>query len=307
MATDVSRAARAGNLYDRYQRRLAPYIFISPFYILFVVFFVGPVLFGLYTSFTEWTGLGWPRWVGLRNYVFMLTVDDVFNQAFVNSVIYVVGNQLLVIPTGLVAALALNAAWLRFKDAFRVIYFIPVLTTGVVVSIVFTLLYSKDYGFLNFVIRVLGFPPVDWVGDPIAAKIAIIIVMIWRRFGFTMVFFLAGLQSIPHEIIEAAMVDGANRWQVFRYVTLPLLRPIILFVLITGIIGAFQTFEEPFLITQGGPSNATLSLAQYLYGQGFAFGRLSYAATVGVALFAIIFVLSFIQMRWFGALRDEET
>jgi ABC-type sugar transport system permease subunit len=291
--------------YNRYQRKIAPYAFVAPFFLLFTIFFIGPVIFGIYTSFTEWSGLGWPKWTGLKNYAFMLTIDDVFRQAFINSIYYVLGNQILVIPVGLFAAVALNSRLIRFKDFFRTVYFLPVLTTAVVVSIVFGLLYSKDYGLLNYIIRAFGFYPLDWVGDPNLAKVSVIIAIVWRQFGFTMVFFLAGLQSIPQEITEASMVDGANRTQVFWHITLPLLRPIILFVLITGTIGAFQIFEEPFLITNGGPENASISLAQYLYTQGFSYGRMSYASTIGVALFIIIFVLSFIQIRWLGALRDE--
>jgi multiple sugar transport system permease protein len=302
------RPSGEGNLsfYDRHQRKLAPYLFVAPFFVLFVVFFVGPILFAVYASFTKWSGFGWPQWTGLTNYVFMLTLDTTFWKSLENTAVYVVANQVMVIPVALVAALALNAGWLRFKDAFRIIYFIPVFTTGVVVAIVFGLIYSKDYGFLNFAIRSVGFAPVDWVGDPTSAKIAIIVVMIWRRLGFVMIFFLAGLQAIPRYIVEAAMVDGADRWAIFRQVTLPLLRPIVLFVLITGIIGAFQTFEEPFLITGGGPSNETLSLAEYLYNRAFTDGSLGYASTVGMALFFIIFIFSYVQVQWLGAFRDED-
>lgn len=293
------------NLYDRYQRKLAPYVFIAPFFVLFIIFFLAPILFAIYSSFTQWSGFGWPTWTGLKNYQFMLTIDNVFSLAFINTCIYVIANQVLVIPAGLLAALAFDAAWLRFKDAFRMIYFLPVFTTGVVVAIVFGLIYARDYGFLNYAIRLVGLAPVDWIGDPFWAKVAIIIVMIWRRLGFVMIFFLAGLQAIPHYIVEAAMVDGANRLDIFRHVTLPLLRPIVLFVLITGIIASFQTFEEPFLITGGGPSNQTLSMAQYLYDKAFVDGSMGYASTIGMALFVIIVVFSYIQVQWLGAFREE--
>jgi multiple sugar transport system permease protein len=292
--------------YDRYQRRLAPYVFIAPFYILFVAFFLGPILFGLYTSFTEYTGIGAPRFTGLRNYTFMIFVDKSFQRAFVNTAYYVVAYVILVIPVGLLLALAMNNAWLRLKDVFRSVYFIPTWISGVVVAIIFGLLYGQDYGFLNFIVRSLGFEPVYWVTDPIVAKLSITFVMIWRGFGFVMVFFLAGLQAIPRELIEAAMVDGAGRWSGFRHVTLPLLKPMILFVLVTGIIGAWQIFEEPYLITSGGPAEATTSLAMYQYATGYARGRLGYASTIGVALFVIIFIFSYMWLRWFGATREEE-
>ena len=301
-----ARAPRAAHVrwWARNQRRVAPYIFISPFYILFVLFLAGPAVFAFLLSFTAWNGVDVIRAVGVANYAHLLT-DGSFGLSIVNTLWYMFSSLFVVCPLALVLALVLNSGLVRGKWLFRTIYFIPAVTSVVAIAIMFLLLYDKDYGLINAGLQAVGLPTVDWLGDPTMAKIAVIGLIIWRWTGFIMIYFLAGLQAIPREMHEAAWVDGANRWQSFLHVTIPLLRPVILFVAVIVLIGSAQVFEEPYILTRGGPADATLSIVEYLYRQGFEFLRLGYASAIGVALFVAIFALSLLQMRFLGAFRED--
>ena len=297
------RAARGG-WWARNQRRVAPYIFISPFYILFVLFLAGPALFAFLLSFTAWNGVDVIRAAGVANYANLLA-DGSFGLSIVNTLWYMFSSLFVVCPLALVLALVLNSGLVRGKWLFRTIYFIPAVTSVVAIAIMFLLLYDKDYGLINAGLQAVGLPTVDWLGDPTMAKIAVIGLIIWRWTGFIMVYFLAGLQAIPREMHEAAWVDGANRWQAFLNVTIPLLRPVILFVAVIVLIGSAQVFEEPYILTRGGPADATLSIVEYLYREGFEYLQLGYASAIGVALFVAIFALSLLQMRFLGAFRED--
>jgi multiple sugar transport system permease protein len=301
-----ARAPRAAHVgwWARNQRHVAPYIFISPFYILFVLFLAGPAVFAFLLSFTAWNGVDVIRAVGLANYASLLT-DGSFGLSIANTLWYMFSSLFLVCPLALVLALVLNSGLVRGKWLFRTMYFIPAVTSVVAIAIMFLLLYDKDYGLINAGLQAVGLPTVDWLGDPTMAKIAVIGLIIWRWTGFIMIYFLAGLQAIPREMHEAAWVDGANRWQSFLHVTIPLLRPVILFVAVIVLIGSAQVFEEPYILTRGGPADATLSIVEYLYRQGFEYLQLGYASAIGVALFVAIFALSLLQMRFLGAFRED--
>ena len=289
------------------QQKIAPYVFIAPFYLLFAIFFLYPSVSALVLSFTRWNGMGQPEFIGMRNYIRMFN-DEAFFQASANTAIYAAASLFIVIPLALVIAVMLNAKTLRWKSLWRAMYITPVVTSTVAITLVFQILYNKDSGLLNAMLSGIGLGPIDWLGDPTWAKIAIIILIIWRSTGLLTVYFLAGLQSIPQSLYEAAAIDGANTWQLFRNITVPMLRPIILFVSIIVMLGALQIFDEPQVLMRGsgGPANSTLSLVQYLYLRGFSRLRLGFASAVGTVLFAATFILSLIQLQRFGVFRGED-
>jgi multiple sugar transport system permease protein len=291
--------------------RLAPHLtgwaFAAPFVLIFLIFLALPILASLLLSFTgfglanlrDWFGADW---VGFDNYT-RLVDDETFLKAARNTLIFVVFGVPLTLALGLVAALGLNQALGRFQGLFRVGYYLPVVTSIVAIAVIWRYLLHPDYGLVNAALGNVGIDPVNWLGQSSTALGSIIALGVWRNFGFDMVIFLAALQGINPALLEAARVDGATPWQVFVRVTLPLLRPVILFLAIITSSGYLQLFEEPFVMTGGGPLNSTLSVSMYVYQQGFNFFNLGYASAVAYALFMAIVVLAVIQFR---LLRSEE-
>ena len=290
--------------WQRNQRRLAPYLFISPFYILFLIFFLFPVVFAFYLSLHSWNGIDVIRWVGLGNFLDMVR-DPVFMQALRNTAAYSGAALFVIAPAALLLAVALNSRIVRGRHLLRTIYFTPIVTSTVAISIVFLTLYSRRSGLLNRALDLVGLPAIDWLGTTEWSKIAVLGLVAWRSTGFQSVYFLAGLQNIPQSITEAAMVDGANRWQIFWHVTIPMLRPVIIFVAVITLNGSVQIFDEPYMLTRGGPVESSLSLANYLYRSGMEYIRLGYASAIGVTIFALIFLFSWLQMRSFGVFRED--
>ncbi|PZT70781.1 sugar ABC transporter permease [Streptomyces sp. SW4] len=289
----------------RRQRTWAPYVFISPFYLLFGLFMLVPILVGLYLSCTEWAGLGTPQWVGLRNYRDLLS-DASFWTAVGNTTLYVVFTMCVVLPASLLIAQALNARGLRGRDLFRLTYFMPVVISPIVIILVFGLFFDTEFGLLNALGQALfGFGGIDWLGDPEWAKVSVVILVLWRWTGYLTIFFLAGLQNVPRELYEAAAIDGAGPVSRFRNVTLPCLRPVTAFVAVTVLVSTAQIFDEPFLLTQGGPGESTLSVAMYIFRAGFQRQQLGYAAAAGVLLFIAVFVLGRLAMRLLRVGRDD--
>ena len=288
-------------------QKLTPYAFISPFYILFGIFFMAPSVIALVLSLFRWDGINEPKFALARNYSFMLN-DKVFAAAVGNTAVYALASIFIVIPLALVLAVLLNSKSLRFPSFWRALYFTPVVTSTVAITLVFQILYNKDTGLLNAPLILLGLEPINWLGDRFWSKVAIIILITWRSTGLLTIYFLAGLQSIPEELYEAAAIDGASVVQRFFRITVPMLRPIILFVSIIVLLGAIQIFDEPQILMRGsgGPGNSTLTLVQYLYQRGFTRLRLGFASAVGTVIFATVFVLSLLQLRWFGVFREEE-
>ena len=287
------------------QHKLAPYAFISPFYILFGLFFMAPSLIALVLSLFRWDGINDPRFVLARNYGRLLS-DKVFAQVATNTAIYAIASLVIVLPLALVLAVLLNSKSLRFSNVWRAMYFTPVVTSTVAITLVFQILYSRDTGLLNAPLIYLGLEPIYWLGDRSWAKVAIIILIAWRSTGLLTIYFLAGLQSIPEELYEAASIDGASMLQKFFRITIPMLRPIILFVSIIVLLSSIQIFDEPQILTQGGPANSTMSVVQYLYERGYTRLRLGFASAVGTALFATVFILSLLQLQWYGVFRKED-
>jgi ABC-type sugar transport system permease subunit len=265
---------------------------------LFTVFFLLPTVFALVLSFLKWNSLGDPTFFGLRNYQHLFA-DDVFWKSVNNTIFYALASLGIVVPLALLEALALNSKLLKLRTLWRVVYFAPIVTSTVAITLVFRMLYNKDFGVINQLIQALGGLPVDWTGNLQAAKIAVMGVVVWRWTGLLAVYFLAGLQSIPEELYEAAAIDGATPIQGFFSLTLPLLRPVLLFVCVIVLIGSMQIFDDPQLLTGGGPANATISIVQYLYTQGISNLLFGFASAVGLFLFVVIFVLSLVQFRVF--------
>jgi multiple sugar transport system permease protein len=282
----------------------AGWLFVSPALALIGVFFVVPIVIGLLLSFTDFDiyAIGDPsvaRVVGLRNYSQIL-LDREFWSALRNTLIFVLVGGPLSVLASLGAALLVNARLVRFKGALRVALFSPVVTTLVAVAIVWRYLYHPHYGFIDHGLRVLGLPAVDWLGDPHWAMPAIILFSVWKNFGYNMLIFVAGLQNISEELYEAAKIDGAGRWARFRHITVPGLGPTFLLVGVMTMIGQFQLFAEPYVMTQGGPLRSTVSLILLMYEQGFRWWRLGYAAAVAFILLAIVLVTTMVQMRLQG-------
>ena len=266
---------------------------------------MAPSLIALVLSLFRWDGINDPRFVLARNYGRLLS-DKLFAQAATNTAVYAVASLLIVIPLALVLAVLLNAKSLRFSSLWRALYFTPVVTSTVAITLVFQILYSRDTGIVNAPLIYLGLEPIYWLGDRSWVKVAIIIFITWRSTGLLTIYFLAGLQSIPEELYEAASIDGASMLQKFFRITIPMLRPIILFVSIIVLLSSIQIFDEPQILTRGGPANASMSVVQYLYERGFTRLRFGFASAVGTVLFATVFILSLIQLRWFGVFRAEQ-
>lgn len=294
--------ATAGDSAQRPRRTWAPYLFISPFYLLYVLFMLVPIGVSLWLSLTEWVGLGTPRWVGLRNYRLLFT-DISFHRALGNTAVFVLVAVCVVVPLALLIAQALNTRGLRARDLWRTAYFVPMVVSPILVALIFGLLFDRQFGLVNSVLRALfgtGTGGIDWLGDPSLAKVSIALVMLWRWTGYLTVFFLAGLQSVPRELYEAAAIDGAGRLRTFTTVTLPALKPVTAFVVVTSFIGAAQIFEEPYLLTGGGPAESTLSVTMFIYRAAFQRQQFGYAAAAAVVLFVLVFGLSQLFNRLLG-------
>jgi multiple sugar transport system permease protein len=278
--------------------------FVAPALALIAAFFVVPVVASLVLSFTDFDvyAVARPdrlRVVGLENYR-RLVDDPRFWLAFRNTAYFVLVGGPLSIAVSLGTALLLDARLTRWRGFFRTVLFLPVVTTLVAVAVVWRYLYHPRLGLLNYLLGRVGIHPIDWLGDPAWAMPAIILLAVWKNFGFNMIVFVAGLQSIPARLYEAARLDGAGVWQEFRTVTLPLLRPTLVFVTVITGIGYFQLFAEPYVMTQGGPAGATLSVVLLMYEEGFRWWNMGYGAAVAFVLFAVILALTLLQLTWQG-------
>ncbi len=235
--------------------------------------------------------------VGVDNYI-ALFADETFWKSLFNTVYFVVVGVPLTLILGLLIANALNRGITRFRTVYRVGYYIPVITSIVAIAVVWRFLLNPDYGLINMTLAAFGIQGPAWLADPALAMPSIIAMAVWRNLGFAMIVFLAGLQAIPVSLYEAASIDGAGRWQAFKSVTLPLLKPTILFMTVITTIGYLQLFEEPFVMTGGGPLDSTLSVTMYMYQQGFAFFHQGYASAIAYVLFVIVAIVAFLQFKF---------
>ena len=275
--------------------------FLAPALAALAVFFFVPVAAGFLLSLTDFDvyAIGDPgtlRFTGLRNYRTLLA-DPLFWTALRNTLFFVGVGGPRAIGLSLGAALLVNAGAVRLHGLFRTVFFLPVVATLVAVAIVWRALYHPRVGPFAELLRALGLPPIDWLGDPRLAMPALIAMAVWKNFGFHLVILLAGLQAIPERLYEAARIDGAGAWQQLRHVTLPMLAPTLLFVSLSTGIGYFQLFAEPYVMTDGGPSNATLSIVLLMFREGFRWWNLGYAAAVAFVLFLLILAASALQLR----------
>jgi len=281
---------------------LVGWTFAAPFVILFGIFLAFPILASFLLSFTSFglKDLANPvgsTVVGLKNYVDLFS-DPVFWTALFNTFYFVIVGVPLTLVFGLLIATALNRGVSRFRTVFRVGYYLPVITSIVAIAVVWRFLLDPDVGLINMALGGLGIQGPPWLADPVLAMPSIIAMAVWRNLGFAMIVFLAGLQAIPAMLYEAAAIDGAGRWQGFRYVTLPMLRPTILFMTVITTIGYLQLFEEPFVMTGGGPLNKTLSITMYMYQQGFTFFHQGFASSIAYVLFVIVAIVAFLQFKF---------
>jgi multiple sugar transport system permease protein len=279
----------------------AGWLFVAPAMLAIAVFFVVPVAAALAMSFTDFdiyalADLRNLRFVGLANYLQLLGTP-LFWQALANTMFFVVVGVPLSIAASLGAALLLNSPLARFKGFYRTALFAPVVTTLVAVAIVWRYLLHTRYGLLNHALTSLGLDPIDWLGDPHWAMPAIMLMSVWKNFGYNMIILLAGLQAIPRDLYEAAQLEGATAWQQFRHVTLPSLAPMLLMVSILTMAGHFQLFAEPYVMTQGGPAQRTVTVLYFMYEEGFKWWSLGSASAVAFVLFVFMFAFTLLQMR----------
>jgi multiple sugar transport system permease protein len=281
-------------------RSLAAWVFVGPALIAIGVFFAVPVAAALLMSLTDFdiyalADLSNLRFVGLDNYAALLQ-RPLFWQALWNTVLFVVIGVPLSIGASLGAALLLNSKVARFQGFFRTALFAPVVTTLVAVAVVWRYLFHTRYGLINHALAQVGITPIDWLGDPQWAMPAIVLLSVWKNFGYNMVILLAGLQAIPEDLYEAARLDGARRWALFRHITLPCLAPLLLVVGILTMAGHFQLFAEPYVMTQGGPAQRTVTVLYLMYEEGFKWWSLGSASAVAFVLFVIMFAITMLQL-----------
>jgi len=286
---------------ERMWRRhhLVGFLFIAPNMLAFMVFIAGPVIAGLLLSLFDWNMLSAPKWVGLQNYAQALLQDPLIWLSLRNTLYYAV----LVIPLGIIVSLSLSLALnhqLHGTNLFRALFFIPVISNGIAVALVWKWFYNPDFGVLNALLQFIHLPAQGWINDTTEAMPAIALMSIWQSMGYHMVLFLAGLKGIPRHLYDAAALDGANAWHRFWRITLPLLSPTMFFVVVISIIGAFQVFGQVYVMTQGGPGNATLVYNYYLWENAFQFFKMGYASAMAYLLFLLILLVTLLQMRFVG-------
>lgn len=299
MASTTPKTAR-GLFHWRPDQQWEAYLFLLPSFLGFFVFIVLAVVMSLGISFSDWGLTGWKGFAGLKNYQALLR-DPIFWQTVYNTIFYIVTIVPLQLILGLLMALALNQA-IRGRIFYRLIYFMPVVTTIVAGAIVFRLLLSTNGPVNQLLGEIAGlfgipFAAPNWLGSTQYSKWSVVTLTLWKNTGFTMVVYLAALQGVPQELYDAANTDGANAWQRFWNVTLPLISPTTFFLLILQLIGAFQIFTEPFVMTRGGPANSSLSVVQYIYYAAFRDIRMDKASAMAWFLFVFIFLFTLLQNR----------
>jgi multiple sugar transport system permease protein len=279
----------------------AVYFFLAPALSAIFIFFFLPVIAAFIMSFTDFDiyalgDLSTVRFIGINNYL-KLFDDPLFYTALQNTFYFVIMAGPLSIAVSLGAALLLNSKLVKYKAVFRLSYFIPVVTTLVAVAIVWRFIYHPKFGIINYILSLAGIAPIDWLGDTATAMPAIVLMSVWKSFGYNMIIFIAGLQNIPEDLYEAASIEGATGWQKFRSITLPMLAPTTIFISLITMIGYFQFFAEPYIMTQGGPLNSTLSIVQYMYQEGFKWWNMGYSASIAFVFFFIILLGTIIQLK----------
>lgn len=294
IAAPVTTERKKANPFKRFWPQ---YVSIAPFYILFLVFGLFPLVFSIWLSFNDWDGMGKMKFVGLAQYQYLIT-DSRFWNAVANTFIIWFMSTIPMLFLALVIAFLLHQN-IRFKSVYRVAFFLPNVTSMVAMAIVFGSIFSDSFGLINSAIQALGGSQIGWLSSPWGIKVTIACMVIWRWTGYNSIIYLAGLQSISTELYESARVDGANGWNIFSRITIPLLRPVILFTVITSTIGGLSLFTEPQVLLgdSGGPGEAGMTIVLYQYNQAFTQFDFGYGAAIAWALFIIAVIFAIINWR----------
>lgn len=276
----------------QWMRALTPYVWVLPAFVIYGVFKLAPMIGGFWLALLRWDGITPARYIGARNFQRLLE-DEILRRALLNNVQYAVGTVAGKMALSLLLALLLNQA-IAGRGFYRTVLFMPVVMSFVVVGILWSWMYNDQFGLVNNLLRMLGLGVLaqNWLGDTRVALWSLILVDIWKWYGFHMVIFLAGLQTIPTELYEAARIDGASRLRQLTSITLPLLQPVLLVNILVSLIGAFNVFDIPYIMTQGGPANSTNVIALHIYLQAFKFNNLGYGAALSYALIALIALIA---------------
>jgi ABC-type sugar transport system permease subunit len=276
--------------------KLSPYLMVAPYVLHFLVFISFPVIFSFFLMFNQWNIISPMKFVGFQNF-YKLLHDAQFFRSLLNTLIFLVIHIPLQIIIALAFAVLLNQK-IRFIGFFRAAYFLPVVVSGVVVTILWQQLYGYETGLLNRMLAGMGIQKVGWLTNPAIAMASIAIMATWKNVGLYIVLFLAGLQTVPHYLYESADLEGANAWQKFRYITLPMINPTMFMVVILSTIGGFSLFIEPYVMTGGGPLNSTLSAVLYIYKEGFFYYHMGYASTLGFFFAGVILLVIIFQKKY---------
>lgn len=279
-----------------------PALFLAPAMILMFIFLILPIFASLYISLTDFNIYSLMDWtqaefVGLENYAKLFN-DEVFWKSLKNTLYFAVIGVPLAIFFALIFAVMMNKKDVKGKEFFRAGFYLPSITNTVAVAVIWGFILNPNYGFLNWILSFFGFEPINWLGNTTWAMPSIILFVVWKGLGHNIILFLAGLQNIPAHLYEAARIDGASKWQMFKNITLPMLKPTTFFVTVMTVIGYLQLFAEPYMLTEGGPLDSTLSVVLYMYRNGFKHFELGYASAIGYILFILIFVVTLIQMKF---------
>ncbi len=269
--------------------------FLAPYVIGLLVFWIGPVIASIFISFTKWELVGSPVWVGFNNYK-QLFSDEIFIKSLINTAYYTILSVPLSMICSLLLAVAMNQK-LKGIVVFRTAFFMPYISSMVAVALLWSWIYNPQYGILNYFLELIGIPGQNWLGDPKWAMPALVFMSVWKGLGYNMMIWLAALQGIPEDLYEAARIDGANKWQQFKNITVPLLSPTTFMLLILSIINSFKVFEQSYIMTKGGPAHATMTMVLYIYSNAFVWLKMGYASAMAYILAIIILVLTVIQLR----------
>lgn len=296
----IVHAPKRFRLSETSHEALVALCFLAPGLFMFLAFTLGPAVFSFAASLTKWNGLTDPLWIGLDNYV-QLAGDPLFLKSIVNTAIFTAMFVAMTLVSSTLVASLLNRN-VRGISLVRFLWLLPFVTDMISVSMVWTWLYHFRFGAVNNLLALIGIPAQPWLGSPDLAMFSLVVLSVWRWTGYYALILLAGLQNIPGDLYEAAKIDGATRFQQLINVTLPMLSPTIFFVAMMAMMSSFQVFEQMWIMTQGGPNDSTISVAMFLYVQGFQFLNMGYASAVAWVLFFIIFVLTLInwntRRRW---------
>ena len=297
--TSIDSLSREQSQRRRTRRQLLKgLLFISPWIIGFVAFSLFPILASLYYSLTSYSVLKAPNFIGLDNYSYMFLKDKLFWKSLYNTIYYTIGAVGLGTVAAIAMAMLLNMK-VRGQAIYRTIFYLPSITPIVASSIVWLWIFNSQYGMANSVLRTIGIDPIGWLSSPTWSKPSLILMAVWGL-GGAIVIYLAGLQDVPAELYEAAQIDGANGWQQIRNVTLPLLTPVILFNVVTGLIGSFQYFTQAYIMTNGGPGDTTLMYSLYLYRTAFEFFKMGYGSALAWFLLVVIMICTYLILRGSG-------